>query len=177
MNARAVVPSVQYRITFLAMLDDFDQNAPHNTKLYAPAKADFAAYVQKLLNEEQGKNLREGWVPCTHRWLVTPSEQVVGVTRLRHRIDNPFLSESAGHIGYDVAPSQRRKGYGHIALRFALEEATNLKIAKVLLYAAEDNLASRSIIERAGGKLERISYSDFWKQRICKYWITLADEN
>ena len=89
------------------------------------------------------------------------TDKVVGVARLRHRIDTPFLANDGGHIGYDVAPSHRSRGYGHVALRAALAEAARLGIAKVLLYASADNAASRAVIERAGGVLDPISYSQF----------------
>jgi len=158
------------------MLDDFDQYDPRNTEFYASARVNFTRYVLDLLDEEQGINLRDGWVPCTHRWLVTPGGAVVGVTRLRHRIDTPFLLQQAGHVGYDVAPSHRGQGYGHIALRVAMEEAALRCIPKILIYTAEANNASRAIIERGGGALESIAYSDFWKERECRYWISVRWE-
>jgi predicted acetyltransferase len=158
------------------MLDDFDRRDPHNTEFYAPARDDFGKYVQSLLDEEKGMNLRDGWVPCTHRWLVAPNGTVAGVSRLRHRIDTPFLLEEAGDVGYEIAPSQRGNGYGHIALRVALDEAIRLGLSKVLLYTSEDNMASRKVIERAGGVLEAVSYSEFWKERVCKYWLYVRSE-
>ncbi len=158
------------------MLDDFDQRDPHNTEFYAPARADFPKYVRTLLDEEAGSNLREGWVPCTHRWLIAADSSVAGVTRLRHRIDTPFLQREAGHIGFDVAPSYRGRGHGHVALRVALEEAYRLGINSVLLCTSEDNVASRRVIERAGGVLESISYSEFWNENLCKYWLAIGPE-
>ena len=158
------------------MLDDFEQHDPHNTDFYAHARGDFEKYVQSLLDEEHGLNLRDGWVPCTHRWLVTPDNAVAGVTRLRHRIDTPFLLQEGGHIGYDVAPSQRGRGYGHLALRVALDEAARRAIPRVLLYTSEGNLASRAVIERAGGVLESVAYSDFWNEPLCKYWLSVGSE-
>lgn len=158
------------------MLDDFAERDPHNTDFYAPARGDFDAYVRSLLDEEQGLNLREGWVPCTHRWLVTSNNAVAGVARLRHRIDTPFLLQDSGHIGYDVAPSYRGRGYGHVALRVSLDEAARRGISRVLLYASEHNSASRAVIERAGGVLESVAYSEFSKERVCKYWLSVYSE-
>ena len=176
MAVRIVSPSSDYRSAFLAMLDDFDDRDPHNAAFYSPARGDFEEYVQNLLDEERGRNLREGWVPCTHRWLLTSAERVVAVSRLRHRIDTPFLMNDGGHIGYDVAPSHRGRGYGHLALRAALAEAARLGIARVLLYTSEDNTASRRVIERAGGVLDQITYSEFWNEQLCRYWLVLPPE-
>jgi len=158
------------------MLDDFDRKDPHNKDFYAPARADFKAYVQGLRHEEPGVSLPEGYVSCSHRWLVLPPGDVVGVCRLRHRIDTQFLSQHGGHIGYDVAPSMRRHGYGHLAMAVALHEARRIGLTRVLLCAAEDNAASRAVIERAGGIHESTSYSEFWKERLSKYWVAVAAE-
>lgn len=156
------------------MLADFDKHDPHNTECYAPAEADFPAYVRTLLDEERGLNLRGGWVPCTHRWLLAPSGAIVGVARLRHRIDTPFLSKDGRHIGYDVPPSHRGQGFGHAALRAALAEAKHLGLRRVLLVTGVDNTASRVIIERQGGELESIAFSEFWGEQLCRYWVNLA---
>jgi predicted acetyltransferase len=176
MNAVAVAPSVEFASAFLAMLADFEAQEPHNAEFYAPARRDFAAYVQSLKDQEAGVNLPEGFVPCTHRWLLSPAGEIVGVTRLRHNINTPFLAEHGGHIGYDVAPSRRRRGYGHLAMAVGLREARVVGLDRVLLCASEDNAASRSTIERAGGILESTSYSEFWKERLCKYWVTVPSE-
>ena len=170
----AVPPSIEYAGAFLAMLDDFDVKDSRNAEFYAPARLDFSAYAQTLKNEEIGVNLPAGFVPCTHRWLVSSDGAVVGVSRLRHSVDTPFLAEHGGHIGYDVAPSKRRNGFGHIALAVAVAGAQRLGLGRVLLYTSEDNLASRATIERAGGVLESVAHSDFWNERLCKYWITVA---
>jgi predicted acetyltransferase len=174
MRARAIPPNGSAEPAFLEMLADFEALDPGNAEFYAPAKSDFAAYVQSLLDEERGQNLREGWVPCTHRWLIESSGAIVGVARLRHNIDTPFLAENGGHIGYDVSPSHRRKGYGHFALSTALSEAGRIGLTRVLLCAAQDNAASRAIIERQSGELESVSYSEFWGEQLCRYWVRVS---
>ena len=175
MTAVAVSPSVEYASAFLAMLDDFDANDPHNTEFYAPAREDFGAYVRSLLDEEAGRNLPQDSVPCTHRWLISSKGKLVGVSRLRHNIGTPFLAQNGGHIGFDVAPSERRKGYGHLALSVALREARRIGLGRVLLYTAEDNAPSRATIQRAGGELDGISFSEFWQERLYSYWLAVPE--
>lgn len=171
MQPSAIAPTARVESAFLAMLADFEANDPPNAEVYAPARADFAAYVDALLNEERGVGLRPGWVPCTHRWLVDAAGSVVAVVRLRHNIDTPFLAENGGHIGYDVAPAHRRKGYGHVALATALWEAKRIGLTRVLLCAVQSNAASRAVIERGGGQLEAVAYSEFWGEHLCRYWV------
>jgi predicted acetyltransferase len=102
---------------------------------------------------------------------------VVGVTRLRHHINTLFLANEGGHIGYDVAPSWRGKGYGHLALQAALREAQRLHLDRVLLIADESNLASRRVIERHAGELEAVVFSNHWNQRVCRYWIRVPRDD
>ena len=172
MRRYAVAPTAAHEISFLAMVSDFERLDPANADFYAAARQDFRAYVKQLREEEQGLNLPSGWVPCTHRWIVS-EDQVVGVARLRHNIETAFLSENGGHIGYDVMPSARGKGLGHFALRTALEEASRIGLRRTLLFTGETNAPSRAVIEAAGGVLESIGYSDFWSEMLCRYWIEL----
>ena len=55
-------------------------------------------------------------------------------------------------------------------------EARRLGLPRVLMYASEENLASRAVIERGGGILEDISFSDFWQEQLCKYWVNVPAE-
>jgi predicted acetyltransferase len=164
-------PSLAYERAFIAMVADLESRDPENAAFYAGAKRGFEEYVRRLLDEERGLNLSEGRVP--HRWLLDDGA-VVAVTRLRHNIDTTFLANEAGHIGYDVAPSCRGKGYGHRALQAALSEAQALGIDRVLLLADESNVPSRRTIMRQHGELESIVYSEHWRQRVCRYWIRVG---
>jgi predicted acetyltransferase len=166
-------PSIAHEQAFIAMVADFESRDPENATFYAAAKRGFEEYVQSLLDEELGLNLAEDRVPCTHRWLLDEGA-VAAVTGLRHNIDTPFLANEGGHIGYDVAPSWRGQGYGHMALQAALGEARTLGIGRVLLLADESNEASRRTIVRQGGELESIVFSEHWGQRVCRYWIRVS---
>ena len=56
-------------------------------------------------------------------------------------------------------------------MKVALAEAQRLHIPRALLYTDEGNAASRATIERAGGVLESVAWSEFWQERLRKYWI------
>lgn len=106
----------------------------------------------------------EGFVHCDFRWITGPGGQLLGFLAIRHTL-TPFLLEQGGHIGYSVRPTSRNRGVAGAALALGLAEAQALGITPVLLTVREDNLASRRVIERAGG-----SYEDT-QNGFRRYWF------
>ena len=80
-------------------------------------------------------------------------DTVVGVIQIRHCF-NEFLEKYAGHIGYCVRPSERRKGYAIQMLSRVLPECKRLGIYDVLVCCLADNEASRRTILNHGGVYE-----------------------
>ena len=122
---------------------------------------------------ERGIDLPKDSVPSSNRWLIDEAGEIVGVVRVRHNIDTPFLAEEAGHIGHDVPPGKRGRGYGEACLRAGLAEARRLGLPGVLLRASADNLASLRIIEACGGVFEREFQSEFFGCVVRRYWIAI----
>jgi predicted acetyltransferase len=161
---------------FLGMLDDYDAHDPENGKHYSAGRIAFGAYVQRLCDEERGLNLPEGYVPCSHRWLLDEARTIIGVVRVRHNIDTPFLAQEGGHIGYDVPPVHRGRGYGSASLRAGLAEARRLGLQRVLLCCDDHNPASWRTIESCGGVQERTFHSHIFGCLLRRYWIELGAE-
>ncbi|MGR5064097.1 GNAT family N-acetyltransferase [Photobacterium sp. DNB22_13_2] len=156
---------------FQRFYKDFATHDPDNAQYYVDGTKNYEGYIQSLVDESNGVNLPEGYVPCNHYWLVNIDEEIIGVIRVRHNIDTPFLSLEAGHIGYDVAPSHRGQGYGKAMLELALPKACQLGIQKALITADEDNIASRTVIERNGGQFDRIIQGNVFPYPIARYWV------
>lgn len=108
----------------------------------------FQDWVQRLLAAEAGVGVPDGWVPASSRWVVRYGE-IVGVTSLRHELNDHLLKVEGGHIGYAVAPDARGQGVAGEALRLTLAEAARMGINPVLVTCDETNLASARVIERA----------------------------
>ena len=98
--------------------------------------------------------------------------KMIGVIQIRHSF-NDLIEKYAGHVGYSICPSERKKGYGSLMLKLALPICKELGINKVLITCVEGNLGSRGVIENNGGKYESTVY---WKERdeyLERYWIDL----
>lgn len=99
---------------------------------------------------------------------------------------NDFLKSYGGHIGFGIRPTERRKGYGSIILRKALDFCREISLQRVMLACYKDNVASRKTIERCWGILEKefaltelknfpfeiVGLDD---KTVQIYWITLKN--
>lgn len=104
-----------------------------------------------------------GWVPSTYLWYVDGAT-FLGRLSIRHRLTQ-WLRDYGGHIGYDVRPSARRRGHATEMLRQALPWCRKLRIDPALVTCDLDNVASRKVIERAGGKF------DDEREGKLRYWV------
>lgn len=121
---------------------------------------DFDSYVQLLINFSKGVSLPEGYVPCTEFWIIEADEYVGRIT-LRHYL-NPSLEKRGGHIGYEIRPTARLKGYGKKALSLILPIAKKMNLNEVLITCDDDNQGSIKIIESSHGKhIDTISVEGF----------------
>lgn len=158
-----VAPSLEHRESFLRMAVEWRAHGEHR---YERAEQDFDAYLDRIRRHEDATRLPEGHVPGTEWWLEHDGE-IVGVVRLRFAL-NATLAIKGGHIGYDVRPSARGRGFGTAALRLVLPEAQRRGLDRVLLTCDADNVPSIRVIERCGGVRSESSDAE-----ILRYWIDL----
>lgn len=118
------------------------------------------------------ENDPSGFVPNSLYVSIRNSDnKVVGLIDLRHHINHPILKEIGGHIGYNIRPSERRKGYGTEQLSLCLLKAKELGLDKVLVTCLNNNEGSKRIILANGGIYERDSKDR--NKVIERYWIEL----
>ena len=98
--------------------------------------------------------------------------RVVGMLQLRHCF-NEYLEKYAGHIGYSVRPSERRKGYATAMLRDALPYCRELGITDVLISCVVENEGSRKTILNNGGVYESTVHEPQSDRDLERYWIHL----
>ncbi len=134
--------------------------------------ASFEVLVQSLHDNARGVALDEGSVPATTYWMVDCQEEIVGISHLRHFL-NERLRHEGGHIGYGVRPSRRGQGVATRLLALTLDEAAQKGLPCVLLVCDKHNPASARIIQKNGGMLENEVVSLRGGHFVQRYWIEL----
>lgn len=137
---------------------------------FASGQVTLDELLEALVGMAEGRGLAKSRVPMTTFWLVHEDGRMIGMSRLRHRLNDDLLNEG-GHIGYYVRPGERRKGYGTALLALTLAEAKKLGVAEALVTADSDNPASISVIEANDGRLEDERRDGDRPYR--RYWIAI----
>lgn len=170
---RLVAPAARFRASFLRALAEYHAEGPLNRELdeslledpaefarYVGAlRADVGApgapfrYIFRLSREQPHDPQADGWVPQTVLWWAT-GDEYLGRLSIRHRL-SADLPRRRGHIGYDVRPGVRRRGHATAMLAAALPLAAALGIDPAHVHCDYDNVASRRVIEKNGGRLDR----------------------
>jgi predicted acetyltransferase len=169
---RLVPPSPAMRVSFLEALSEYHDEGRHR-ELNAALLADpeeFPRYVAALRAEagEPGALVRYleeihgaaeldppgyEYVPQTVLWWAAGT-RYLGRLAIRHRL-TPQLCRAGGNIGYEVRPSARGRGHASAMLAAALPLAAELGVNPALMDCEVDNEASRRVIEKCGGRLQR----------------------
>lgn len=138
-------------------------------------KIDNYADWLKFLNDHSRKEtIHDNWTVATEFFGVRQKDnKIVGMINIRHELTTDFLRNYAGHIGYGVRPSERKKGYVTEMLKQALTYCKEeLNLEKVMISCDRENEGSRKTILNAGGILER-EYKAENGENVQIYWIKL----
>jgi predicted acetyltransferase len=130
------------------------------------SRARFAAWIERLTHDADVT--QDHGHTSLYRWVVD-NNQIVGGVALRYG-DSAYI-DWAGHIGFGIRPSARRRGLATWSLRQTLIEARRVGLTRVLLVCDVDNPESSKTIERCAGVLEEIR--DTPHGHVKRYWIGL----
>lgn len=164
-------PSERLQRAFSDMAAEF---AEHGNPRYVRDAQAFPAFLSRVRNEREARGLLPEAVPMSLFWLVRDHE-ILGSSRLRHTL-TPELEQLGGNIGYDIRPSERRRGFGTILLRLTLERARAMGLTRVRITCDADNIGSIRVIENNGGVLDAEVLSPERGKLLRQYWIE-AGEN
>jgi predicted acetyltransferase len=149
-----------------------DAGEPFWQDLRRVVREDYDGYLRRLRDSAAGRNLPPGRVSDSQFWLVR-GQRILGTIRIRHDL-TPELTIVGGHIGYDVRPSERGKGFACRMLELALDKARRLGLRRVLLTCSKANAASAAVILHNGGRLENeVPSPNCPGELMQRYWIEL----
>ena len=157
----------EYRQEFLDAGDSMDGTGPLR-RVENPEE-----YIKICAEYEDIQTVPSHLVPATQLFFVRKSDnRLVGMLQVRHRF-NDYLEKYAGHIGYSVRPSERRKGYAKEMLKMALPFCRELGLDKVLITCIDGNIGSEKTILANGGVYESTVYEPNSDRDLKRFWITI----
>ena len=132
-------------------------------------------WLDQVASLRHPETVPPGLVPMTQYIYVRESDRkMVGVIQISNYF-NEYLEKYAGHIGYSVCPSERKKGYATQMLRLVLPECKGLGIDRVLVCCVQGNEGSRKTILHNGGTYESTVYLEERDVYLERYWIDLTE--
>jgi len=131
-----------YRAEVLACGGDFDGSAGLGE---FPHYADWLERLRVLSGERAEKF---GWYRTLVR-LAYDGDHLTAVLNVRLS-DDPFVRTYAGHIGYHVRPSCRKRGYGRACAIEAVRLCAEHGIRVPVICTEPENIASRKTAGSAG---------------------------
>jgi predicted acetyltransferase len=172
-------PHLRFKNSFLEALAEYQAENRYMDLDLNHLQKHFEGYVEGLLAQEFTRSSTR--VPDTIYWGIDKMGHFIGRISLRHEL-NEFLSRAGGHIGYDVRPSMRGRGYASEMLKLCLQTPKAKEISNLLLTCDEDNEASKAVILKNGGTLggrfegEEIAGMDEEQARVARrpklqFWI------
>lgn len=124
----------------------------------------------KTLEEEKEKEISEEFL-----YVRESDQKIVGMIRFSHSLNSLVLKEYAGHIGYSIRPSERRKGYATRMLSQVLNICRREGVYEIMISCNSSNYGSRKVILKNGGVYEKTIYLEKEKSDVEIYWIDLEN--
>ena len=135
--------------------------------------SDYKEWLDRI-NNERNEIVQDDRVPASVYFLMN-GDKIIGCISIRHNLNNDMLRKYGGHIGYNIRPSERGKGYGTKMLYLALFKCEELGLTDVMVTCKKDNLGSMKVIENNGGKLHEELLVPEEDEIFRIYWINVYE--
>ena len=157
----------EYRQEFLDAGDSMDGCGPLR-RIEDPEE-----YIKICKDYEDPDRVPSHLVLATQFFFIRKCDnKLVGMLQVRHYF-NEYLEKYAGHIGYSVRPSERRKGYAKEMLKAALPFCREIGLTKVLISCIDGNVGSEKTILANGGVYESTVHEPNEDRDLKRFWIEL----
>ncbi len=157
----------EYRQEFLDAGDSMDGCGPLR-RFEDPEE-----YIKICKEYEDPEKVPSHLVPATQFFFVRKCDnRLVGMIQVRHCF-NDYLEKYAGHIGYSIRPSERRKGYAKEMLKTALPFCREIGLDRVLVSCINGNIGSEKTILANGGVYEFTVHEPSESIDLKRFWIKL----
>ena len=166
------VPTKQRKKDAIEYIKEFqmDGSIPNGSGGLRRYLLNYSGWLKKL-KLDGVKPVTEQSVPALTYFLVRESDnKIVGMANIRLALNQSLLN-LAGHIGYSIRPSERRKGYNKVNLYLALKVCQEHNIKEVILDCKEGNIGSEKTIQALGGNLTKEFFSVQENSTIHRYTI------
>lgn len=166
-------PKNEYRDLWENIMNEFMENKEKIIPYALYLKTDnYSDYLKMTDAFHIGNNIPEHLVSSTTYFLFNEKEdKILGAINIRHNLNNSLLMHG-GHIGYGVAPSERRKGYATEMLSLALEKCREIGIKEALVTCDKGNIGSSKTIIKNHGILENELIEENGNI-VQRYWIDI----
>jgi predicted acetyltransferase len=139
---------------------------------YGRGECDLRTFLLECRNAENPAKIPASLVPQSTYWLVDDGNRVIGMVRVRLRL-NERLLQYGGHIGYYVRESHRGKGHGKQALRLGLAQLRGLGVSRALLTVNPANTPSKLVVMANGGVPDGQGVDPVSGETVDQFWIEL----
>lgn len=167
---RLVEPNIKYKHSYLEALKEY-QKIDKGAINIKEIENNFSAFLKKIKNDKT--SLSSDRVPQIKYWCLL-GNKYIGHINFRP-ILNEQLQFKSGNIAYSVRPLERRKGYASFMLNKILKKAAKAGMSSVMLSCDNTNIASKSVIKKAGGLYQGQGQQN--KIKFKRYTIDLTEKN
>lgn len=130
----------------------------------------FKKYIKFIDNLSSIKTIPvKGWVEGGE-YAICKDGKMIGRVNFRKALNKYLLLHSSGHIGYAIKHSERGNGYATTALKLMLDKMWEMGYGEVTISCNDRNFASRRVIEKNGGVLNRVNMINP-EEPEREYWI------
>ena len=172
---RLVFPRIEHKEKAIDYINEFYE---HGSEIngsggldYCLKESTYEDWLDGLIKEIDIANIADFDVPrITYFCVREEDDRIVGMINLRLSLIN-FSKKDAGHIGYSVRPTERRKHYATEILNRALKIYDKMGIDEVLISCEKENVASAGVIMKCGGMLKDEFFSDTYKKELKMFVI------